>query len=77
MFMFLPYANDTLLIIDATAGIYKGILDIDNISSPTLNIEEIDFPIEKELLQNSILDAKKLLIVIFFQLISVVPMCMI
>ena len=31
MFMFLPYANDTLLIIDATAGIYKGILDIDNI----------------------------------------------
>ncbi len=59
MFMFLPYANDTLLIIDATAGIYKGILDIDNISSPTLNIEEIDFPIEKELLQNSILDAKK------------------
>lgn len=59
MTAFLPYNEDTILIIDAKAGIYKGVLNLDNLTSPTLNIVDIDFPFEKELVLNTILDAKK------------------
>ncbi len=57
--MFLPYTDDTLLIIDNKTGIYKGCLNLQNIINPSLTIEEFDFPNEKELIANVILDARK------------------